>query len=90
MSIDLTNLSPAPFFYEGGEIFAGGNRYVSWLPHDSPHGHEYSQERRDADGAFFALARNAFDGDLEALAWWEANRRRAEATPAAGEGGVGT
>lgn len=31
-----------------------------------------------ADKMFIALARNAFDGDPEALAWWEANRRKRE------------
>jgi hypothetical protein len=30
----------------------------------------------ETNALFFALARNAFDGDPEALAWWEANRRK--------------
>ena len=30
----------------------------------------------ETDSAFCALARNAFDGDPEALAWWEANRKK--------------
>ena len=28
-----------------------------------------------ANAAFVALARNAFEGDPEALAWWEQNRK---------------
>lgn len=35
-------------------------------------GEEYSR----ADLEFIWLARQAFDGDPEAFAWWEANRRR--------------
>lgn len=30
------------------------------------------------DAVFICLARNAFDGDPEALAWWETNRKRLE------------
>ena len=30
------------------------------------------------DATFIALARNAFDGDPDALAWWEANRKHVE------------
>ena len=33
-------------------------------------------EIEEANCEFIALARNAFDGDPEALAWWEENRRK--------------
>lgn len=37
-----------------------------------------SVTQSQADAEFIALARNAFDGDPEALAWWEANRVKRE------------
>lgn len=36
----------------------------------------WTHDRAPTDMAFIALARNAFAGDPEALAWWEANRVR--------------
>lgn len=41
--------------------------------HDE-YGAHYSDEQGRVDLGFAALARNAFAGDPEALAWWEANR----------------
>ncbi len=40
---------------------------------DGPH---YNDRIGEANLAFAALARNAFLGDPEALAWWEANRAK--------------
>jgi hypothetical protein len=40
---------------------------------DGPH---YNDNIGEANLGFVALARNAFDGDPIALAWWEANRTK--------------
>jgi hypothetical protein len=72
--MDLEKLTPAPWTCEEGERLAFVTRSgrcigsFGW----------WEGEDGNADAAFIALARNAFDGDPEALAWWEANRRRRE------------
>ena len=70
--LDLSKLTPAPW-----EVVtdASGGHYI---PHHDHFPMLLPECEVDADLAaleFAALARNAFDGDPEALAWWEANRR---------------
>ncbi len=69
MGIDLSKLSPAPWFV---------NPRTGDLCHGDPNDDRdnYPIDDPDAD-EFVALARNAFAGDPEALAWWEANRVKA-------------
>ena len=64
--LDLSKLSPAPWVNCGTELFFWRQRQ----------GTRHQQISKEADAEFIALARNAFDGDPEALAWWEANRKR--------------
>ncbi len=59
MSIDLSKLTPAPWEANGYMLYKPGGR---------------STDREEADTEFIALARNAFAGNQEALAWWEENR----------------
>ena len=69
--MDLSKLSPAPWVNCGTELFFGRQRQ----------GTRHQQILKEADAEFCALARNAFDGDPEALTWWEANRKRRENEP---------
>lgn len=62
IEIDLSKLEPAPW-----EVDGRGLRYYPKRGGVSP---------VNNFAEFAALARNAFDGDPEALAWWEANRKR--------------
>ena len=76
MALDLSKLTPAPWEADGY-----GGTEDSW---DIGHPCLDKQGREDflyrghemtkADAEFCALARNAFAGDPEALAWWEENR----------------
>ena len=36
----------------------------------------FDRDAACANAEFIVMARNAFDGDQEALTWWEANRTR--------------
>lgn len=85
--IDLSNLTPAPwerFEEDQAQVFEGERlyRYGVWNINQHPivcMSPVQSELRGDAtDMDFIAIARNAFDGDPDALAWWEANRRRTE------------
>lgn len=58
--LDVSKLTPAPWHAEGGEVFRR-DPFLYLLPHDSPHGYAYDRDRREADLAFIALARNAAD-----------------------------
>lgn len=89
--IDLTNLTPAPWKVwkvchdpddqvdnDSLAIRAGDGAMVAeaWpMVGDSVDGFDPAQQ---ANADFIALARNAFAGDPEALAWWEENRTRAK------------
>lgn len=77
--MDIRELSPAPWTawqnIPTGSNDWSGKACVGGLPFLSV---DRSPCFRETDAAFIALARNAFDGDPEALAWWEANRRRRE------------
>lgn len=67
--MDTSKLSP----WEVKPVF-DGDKADAWelFSGDTPIGFfEYPE-----DAAFIALAKKAFDGDPEALEWWEANRRR--------------
>ncbi len=74
--MDLSKLSPAPWTGRGSEggVYgvvsdADGKQIMSALwPNPVVH------------AEFAALARNAFAGDPEALAWWEANRVKKESS----------
>ena len=72
--IDMNKLSPAPLtegdFLLVGDVYHG--KPYSWA--QTPHRDHPAKAQEDA--RFFALARNAFAGDPESLAWWEANRER--------------
>jgi hypothetical protein len=51
---------------------------LSGITEKTPHFEEgVSEEAAQTNLAFAAIARNAFDGDPEALAWWEAHRVKA-------------
>lgn len=75
MPIDLTKLTAAPW-----EVHDGGpNHSICAVTGENTCGPLF--ERWDGSGdttdaEFTCLARNAFAGDLEALAWWEANRSK--------------
>ena len=68
--MNIDKLSPAPWTEGEHGIVDGNGESV------------YCQTGRarddfgDDDLEFVLLARNAFDGDQEALAWWEENRKR--------------
>lgn len=72
--MDLTNLSPAPWRAvndpdaPGWHVATVSGYPVLLAEEDTESGH--------ASVVFAAMARNAFDGDPAALAWWEANRRK--------------
>jgi hypothetical protein len=66
MSLDLSKLTPAPWTYYPGGVYGPEPDEVDVA----------CCAQGNTDAEFIALARNAFDGDPEALAWWEANRRR--------------
>lgn len=70
--MDIEKLTPAPWFESHGKLCRNGDLGgVSPVTLDKNH------------REFIALARNAFAGDPEALAWWEANRANIEAAPSA-------
>ena len=70
--MDVGKLTPAPWGNStSGDYVFGPTGYPLLLAEDS-------NDEGEAACAFAALARNAFDGDPEALAWWEANRKRRE------------
>ena len=76
MSVDLNKLTAAPW-----AIGCGGWRVGAWKNNckvicDTGTSKASRNEENAANAAFIALARNAFDGDPEALAWWEENRRK--------------
>ena len=85
MTLDLTKLTPAPWQTAGLNVIGKGRK--------TRRGEEpctiaaccngpFAPERETAvaNRDFIILARAAFSGDPEALAWWEANRvRRGEA-----------
>ncbi len=79
--MDLSKLSPAPWKrgdkttqVDAGDVHADGVRVAQcWTSSFAP-----PVDEAAANAEFIAIARNAFDGDPEALAWWEANRRRRE------------
>ncbi len=86
--MDLTELAPAPWsvLYDA----ASGSW---WIGH--PNGGPMLLCEDDKDPAcvaamyFAALVRNAFAGNPEALAWWEANRvKQHEAKPSGQNGGT--
>lgn len=76
--MDLEKLTPAPWEVDGynsdedtwelGHPCVDKNGRDDFLVRGS--------DMKKADAEFCAMARNAFDGDPEALAWWEKNRRR--------------
>jgi hypothetical protein len=73
----LSRLSAAPWtHHDDGEITAGNGGCIAQIQY---HGNTNTVARtgeafNSADGDFIVLARAAFAGDPEALAWWEANR----------------
>ena len=80
MSIDLDKLTPAPWTPCRHMQSASSNAF-SLL---APDGKSFCNSKTDME--FAALARRAFDGDPEALAWWEANRKKPDD---ANQGSVG-
>lgn len=81
--IDLTKLTPAPFEVvpiDGKSIeaaFTGTQALVvQTVDHEDGKHVAFFFSDSPTDAAFFAMTRNAFAGDPEALAWWEANRNR--------------
>lgn len=88
MSIDLTKLTPAPWWSERRfsneceivpriKCARDKNRECGWIA-DLIGAPYLGYESTLANAEFIALARNAFDGDPEALAWWEENRVKRE------------
>ena len=84
MSVDLSKLTPAPWRTSGSKSYvlpSHGEPYkiaqLGGSP-SSPGLIARDDESLAHDAEFIALARNAFDGDPEALAWWEMNRKRRE------------
>ena len=80
MALDLEKLSPAPWtwvkHFPDCHVLEDGSGEV--VLDDGSASSEYTP-RIDAggdDANFICLARAAFDGDPEALTWWEANRRK--------------
>ena len=71
MSIDLSRLTPAPLYWSEDQ-----DAYV--YKGEKPYGYVVCRMHSMTDAEFFVLARNAFAGDPEALAWWEANQLRTE------------
>lgn len=83
MTLDLKKLTPAPWEanqdgYDGAWQVVSSDRWTFiGVGHHPQSGRATDKDEHEAaDAAFIAMARNAFDGDPEALAWWEANRRR--------------
>ena len=85
MSIDLSKLSPAPWWADNRGrsidefhhvvIDRDGKILFDTLNSDAAKkGVSRWDEQGRIDLEFVALARNAFAGDPEAKAWWEANR----------------
>ena len=72
MALDLEKLSLPWRTYNSGScdyIAGAGSDYPLLLPEDEG-------EKCRAAVAFAVLASQAFDGDPEASAWWEANRKK--------------
>lgn len=70
----LSDLTPEPWEARGEGICCG-------LYKEPEHYLIFNPDGTWADTQFCALARNAFAGDPEALAWWEANRKHRENRP---------
>ena len=80
--MDLSKLTPAPFevvSIDGAHIQAAfegcAGLCVQQVDEHGGHVAFLFEDNRDT-AEFFVMARNAFDGDQAALAWWEANRVR--------------
>ena len=79
--IDVTKLTPAPWIMEARQ--PGDKRILIEQRHDSWHRFmcevdcdDCDTETAIANAQFIELSRNAFAGNPEALAWWEANRTK--------------
>jgi len=69
--IDLSKLTPGNWFYRDG---IGGDFVLSY-----PDGTTILQDKTKTSREIFefiAMAHNAFQGDPDALTWWEENRRK--------------
>ncbi len=74
--MDVSKLTPAPW-HTGGTTFrpSGPKKNVWTAPEPGMQsGQMVAENATPTDAEFIAMARNAFDGDIEALAWWNANR----------------
>lgn len=80
--MDLSKLTPAPW-----EVRKDDDSGTLFIPR--PNGFPMLLEEQDdpVPLEFAALARNAFDGDPDALAWWEANRKRGNGPVRGNSGG---
>ena len=79
--IDLSKLSPAPWcvcVVDNDDCLRAATADDRTYVGDAKGFPELLPKTDDEEGrasvAFAVMARNAFDGDTAALAWWEANR----------------
>lgn len=81
--MDLSNLTPAPWELVNGAIITSrdGELYTALISFYPPADPQPRHPNQETDLKFIALARNAFDGDSKAFAWWEENRRKSRAMP---------
>lgn len=73
--MDLSKLTPAPWHAEPVD---GIWDVTNGPANDARERYSVLEDMTQNNAEFIALARNAFDGDPEALAWWEENRRKRE------------
>lgn len=75
MSIDISKLTPAPWGVGKQGVSVYGPDHCAVVDTcNRPIADDDDVSGEECDLEFIALARNAFAGDPEALAWWEANR----------------
>jgi hypothetical protein len=72
--MDLTRLTPAPCEADDTHLVSGRGVWPDGRARTLRETAGFAKFNQAADAEFAALAWNAFAGDPEALAWWEANR----------------
>ncbi len=77
---DLTQLSPAPWEAKDWRVCSFPIKGIAVVC-DTANNQASRNDENKANAAFIAMARNAFAGDPEALAWWEANRTNPRPDP---------
>lgn len=74
--MNVAGMTPAPWVVDDTWLVHGRDVWPNGTARVTVELAGFGKFDRREDAEFAALARAAFDGDEEALAWWEANRKK--------------